>query len=392
MARARVQINGVAARNAFVSVGSTITLSNDDEGGEVTYLWSVVDQPEGIADNLTSSASETTTITITKEGTYLVRLVVNLGTGTEAIQTAALSVVDGRTGERIPAATETIETSTSKGWSLATNRIFQRVLKASVDGNVQVASTDGTLVPGRIVRLTGVKQVHTGQQSQYEVVGIASALGTGAVAGRVGILIDGVTPGDLANGDLVLVRMFGLVPFAGTGSPAVGDPVYLSNTGTASLTPGTVPRQIGTVVAASGGSFRWMIDGVASSGSSSSGGLFDKVITATQISFGAAFDVWDPGTTFGTITLVRCTTDGATRDVRGLKIPDGPTVDGAIVALQNVNANPAFTPKWKHLSGTAVQFFNSAGTDATGNSGGTVWYRYESTNTLWRQLMQTSGA
>lgn len=394
MARAKIQINGIDATSALAAVSATITLSNDDEGGETTYLWSVVDQPEGISDSLSSPATESTTLTLTKEGSYQIRLVVNLGTGTEAIQTATISVLDSRTNERVPAATETIETSTQKGWALATNRIFRRVLSGSVDGNIQVARTPGGLAPGKIVRITGVATVNTGFQSQYEVMGIAAALGTVTVATRVGIVIDGVVTGDLSGGSLVLVRMFGLVPFIGTGSPAVDDPVYLSNTGVAALTPGTASRVIGTVISSGGGSYRWVIDGAkpAASGGGGVAAMFDKVITGTQITFGAAFDVWDPGTAFGAVTLVLCTTDASTRAVRGLKVPDGPVIDGAIVALQNVNPTPTNTPTWTHMSGTAVQFRNSGGVNASGAAGGTVWYRYDQANTWWKQLMETAGA
>jgi hypothetical protein len=261
MARAKIQINGADATAANVAISSTVLLSNDDEGGELTYAWSITDQPEGTADVLSNAAIENPSFTPTKEGTYQIRLVVNALSGTEAIQTAAVSVLDTRTKERIPAAGETLETGSVKGWALALNRISARTLHASVDGNLQIAMTPGGISPGTMVKLSGISQVNVGTQAQFEAMTITQALGTVLVSGRVGFLVDGVTPGDVGAGKLVIVRMFGISPVAPAGSPAVGDPVYLGNTGSPSLTPGTTPRVIGVVLSASGGTYRWRIDG-----------------------------------------------------------------------------------------------------------------------------------
>lgn len=261
MSRAKIQINGVDATAANVAIGSTVLLSNDDEGGELTYAWSITDQPEGTTDVLSNAAIENPIFSPTKEGTYEIRLVVNALSGTEAIQTAAVSVLDTRTRERIPAAGETLETGSVKGWALAINRIAARTLRASVDGNLQVAMTPGGISPGTMVRLSGIAQANVGTQSQFETLSITQAIGTVLVSGRVGFLIDGVTPGDVGAGKLVIVRMFGISPVAPAGSPAIGDLVYLGNTGSPSLTPGTAPRVIGVVLASTAGTYRWRIDG-----------------------------------------------------------------------------------------------------------------------------------
>lgn len=378
MARARIQLNGVDARSVITTIGSAVTFSNDDEGGETTYLWSVVDQPEGTNDNLTSPTSETTSLTLTKEGSYQVRLVVNLGLGTEAIQTATVSVLDSKTNERIPAATETIEFSTLKGWAQATNRIFKRVLTAAVDGNLQLARTPGGLSPGAIVSLTGVFGINTGYQSQYETVGIVAALGTTTAPGRLGILVDGISPGDVSTGALVVVRMFGLVPFSGSGAPLVGGRIFLGDTGLPSLSPGTVSRIIGTVVARSGGLYRWTIDGTerpASGGGGASVTLPTDCGDGSSGSFvldGIATPAWATRsgsvyTLTGNVFLVLLTINvGITLKTDGwsMRMQQAPINNGTIDcsggdATLNVNGAAAVTgSRWLPVS-------NSAGTGST---------------------------
>lgn len=256
MARAQIKINGSDSRFTAVTIGVAVNLSNDDNGGETTYAWTLVDQPEGTADNLSATNVRDVTLTPTKEGSYELQLIVN-GTLT---QTAVVAVLDARTGERIPAATETTESGAAAGWALALKRILARVLHATVDGNVVLARTPGGIAAGAIVSLTGVVTINGGTQAEFDVTSIAAALGTVTHTDRLGVLVDGVTPGSLGAGSLVLVRFFGLVAGSGTGAPAVGDPVYLSDTGTAALTPGTVTKTIGHVVASSAGAFRWVID------------------------------------------------------------------------------------------------------------------------------------
>lgn len=70
--------------------------------------------------------------------------------------------------------------------------------------------------------------------------------------------------------------------------------------------------------------------------------MMDTTLTPAAITFGAAYDNWNPGT-LGQTTLIRCTTDGATRNVRGLT----GGVDGKIVCLLNVNPSVTHTEGWQ---------------------------------------------
>lgn len=266
MARALIQINGSDSRFTTVTIGTTVQLANNDEGGESTYAWSIVDQPEGTADNLSSASIENPTFVPTKEGSYQVRLIVNASLPTQDLQTAIVAVLDARTAQRYPAATESDEASTARGWSQALNRLLKQAMVAASDANLVVAQTPGSIAAGAIVKFSALGTISSGTQAQFDSLKIAAVNGTVSVSGRLGIVIDGVVPGDLAVNKLVVVRVFGLVPFSVAGAPTVGDPVFLSNAGIASLTPGTVPRPIGVVVSVGGGNFRWAIDGAPPGG------------------------------------------------------------------------------------------------------------------------------
>lgn len=263
MARSRIQVNGGFTSSIVVPIGVLVLLSNDDEGGELAYSWSIIDQPEGTADALSNPLIENPTFTPKKEGTYLLRLVVNIGTGTEAVDLCIVYVADARTGERVPAAAETVEDSTTRGWAQALNRIIDRTLRAAIEGALVAAQTPGGLAAGRLVNLSGIATINGSMTFPKEVPVITAAVG-GTIAslrGMLAVVIDGVTPGDLGAGKLILGRTAGLAPLSVVEAGAVvGQPVYVSNAGFPSLVAGTSTRQIGRVVSTTGTEFRWTVE------------------------------------------------------------------------------------------------------------------------------------
>ena len=267
MARARIQINGVTQTAATVTIGSAVLLSNDDEGGELTYAWSFLDQPDGTPDALSNTIVENPVFNPTKEGSYAIRLVVNALLPTQVIQTAVVSVLDARSQERFPAATETVEVSTVKGWAQAANRILVKAMRSYADGGALViAQTPGGIPNGSIVNFRGVATINSGTQAQDVVPAITLALATDAdsVSDRLGVLIDGVVPGQITAGKLVIVRTSGPAPLASSGVPSgIGDPVYVGNTGTPVLAPGTSSRRIGRVVSFGAGTYLWSFDNIS---------------------------------------------------------------------------------------------------------------------------------
>lgn len=101
---------------------------------------------------------------------------------------------------------------------------------------------------------------------------------------------------------------------------------------------------------------------------------FDTILTPAQITFGPTFDNWNPGV-FGQNTLVRCTTDGSTRNVRGMV----GGVNGITVTLMNVNASSSVGESWQaeDPAATAANRFRTAFL-----SGGCTYY-YDGTLARW---------
>jgi hypothetical protein len=131
----------------------------------------------------------------------------------------------------------------------------------------------------------------------------------------------------------------------------------------------------GVVPASGGGTANFLrADGTWAAPTSGAAPMFDTVLTPAAITFGAAFDNWNPGA-LGQNTLIRCTTDGSTRNVRGLL----GGVDGKVVCLSNVNASISVGESWQaeDPAATAANRFRSGFT-----SGGCL-YRYDGTLARW---------
>lgn len=264
MPAADIQVNAVTGTVFDVAINVAVQLSNNDVGGELTYLWEILDQPEGAAVALSNPAIENPTFTPTKEGTYLIRLVVNAG-ASELIDKVKVSVRQFKTDARIPAAGETTEASTVKGWALDVNRQLQALDAVRADPGVTVCVNPGASFPvnGDIVRVNGVAVIKAGLPGEERLLLIATAPANvlANTKGTLGVVVGTPTgAGPAANG-LVRVRFFGLVELTEAGAPAVGDPVYVSDGFQPALVAGSNARQIGKVVESSAGTWRWMIDG-----------------------------------------------------------------------------------------------------------------------------------
>lgn len=262
---ANISINGVDGSNDDLPINTLVQLNNQGIGGETAYAWTLVDQPEGTADALSSGTIVNPTFTPKKEGTYVVKLVVNQGTGTESIDYVVAAVRQLKTRERIPGATETTQMSASRGWAIAANRMFQRIDATAADSGVFVGSA-GTagLVRGNVLRATSSVVIKSTLPGQETVMGLilATAAAAGDVDETLFILEAGVngstTP---ANAALIRARGVGFYgPITGAGS-VLGQTVFLSDTGVISLTTGTNRRAVGTVIRAGAGDYDILYDG-----------------------------------------------------------------------------------------------------------------------------------
>lgn len=268
MPNAAITINGIVGSNDALPLNTIVQLTNQDTGGETTYLWEVLDQPDGTADVLSSSTIHNPTFTPRKEGSYLLRLTVNRTLPTQVVSTAIAAVRHLKTNERAPSAFEVFEVDPAKGWKTAADRWLARINNVVGDANVVVCALPSSSVPilGDVVAFSGttvLKSGLVGQETVLQATQAAASSGSLMRSHHLGVVVGTPTGAAPAANGLALVRRVGLVELALTGSPAVGDLVFVGDANRPALTPGTNPRVLGKVVAASGGTFQMFVDGSA---------------------------------------------------------------------------------------------------------------------------------
>ena len=225
----------------------------------------MIDQPPGPADVLSSTIIQNPTFTPKKEGTYLIKLVVNLALVTEVSDTKIAGILQLKTRQRVPAAGETIEPGV-RGWADPAGAFLQLVDAARADPGlvVGVAGAAGLLV-GNTVRTTSKVTIKAGLPGQEVLPGFT--LGTALLAANIdemlGIVegaVDG-SAGPFAINKLLKIRTAGPVYGTAGVAIAVGDPVFVSDTGLLALVPGTNTKPAGSVMAFGGGTFDTWFNG-----------------------------------------------------------------------------------------------------------------------------------
>ena len=269
MPQAQITVNGVAGSNDDLPINTIVLLNNNGIGGETTYNWTILDQPAGTADVLSNAAIQNPSFTPKKEGTYLLLLVVNQGTGTEVRNQVIVGIRQVKNRERIPAAGETTEDSAPEGWHIALSKQLQRVdaLGADLMGTTVGVAAVGGLQVGDVLHVVGTTTIKTGLPGQETVPTFNKAPANVAdnVNAALFILVGGVdgspTPG---NGAVIRVRAFGMV-YGLVGSPAgIGSLIFASDAARPTVTSGTNTRRIGSVAAidVGGGTFDFYFSGL----------------------------------------------------------------------------------------------------------------------------------
>ena len=269
MSRAKIKVNGVDGSDTDLPINTLVQLSNDDDGDESTYLWSVEDQPSGTADNLSATSLENPTITPKKEGPYRVQLITDEGLATEQVDSVILGVRYLKSQLLPPAVNEETERG-ARGWAdpPGMDSYVGLLERLNADPAIFVAQNDqgGALDQGDVVYVSGVATLKVGLPGEEKIPKLKKALATSAttVAYSLAIIeggVDGTT--GTTNGELARVRMFGFINKQFAGSPTVGDLVYVSDTGAVALAAGSNSRKIGHVIESSGGLYRIWFDGAA---------------------------------------------------------------------------------------------------------------------------------
>jgi len=127
---AYILMNGVLTPNEGLSIGSQVTLTNQDDTGVVTWAWTIVSKPTGSTTTLTGASSATAYFTPDVEGAYLVRLIVNKDLATEEQGTSVGRVKTLHKNLLPHAKDETSEGHPVEGWAKAWRESYLKVDKA----------------------------------------------------------------------------------------------------------------------------------------------------------------------------------------------------------------------------------------------------------------------
>jgi hypothetical protein len=262
MPAASITINGVTGSNTDLPINTLVNLNNNNVGDESSWAWTIEDKPTGSTASLTGATTTNPTFTPDVEGTYLIKLVVDAGLAGEATDKVVAAVAQLKSGLRIPAATETTEANSTRGWAETTNSLLRHHDDVEYSQIVYTGSAAGALTLGQLVYPSGVTTIKSGLPGEEDIPTLDTAVATAPLIAQeaaVGYVLrradNGV--GAIGANDLVVVMRRGIIVGL-VGSPTVGDLVYLSDTGSISLTPGTLTRGIGVVISVAGG--RYSID------------------------------------------------------------------------------------------------------------------------------------
>lgn len=265
MPRAKILFNALPPP-LEVDVGTTVPISNDGIGGENTFNYVLLDRPEFSVATITGASNPTATIGVDVEGTYLIGLTVNAGTATVQIDVQILYVSRMVDGRRYPAAGETVQANLVRGWAEGVNRLLGDVSSLRSDSGTRcgVINASGLTARQSVVYIPSTTSIKSGLPGEEPLPTFAHALATSRaeVSETLFVLEKGVVNGaSPVSGEVVWARRDGVVYGVGLGGLAYLDPIYVSNAGELSATPGTYPRAIGYVVAARAGDCDVQVEG-----------------------------------------------------------------------------------------------------------------------------------
>lgn len=275
MARARILVGGVPGSQIDIVPGTTIQLDNDGEGGELTYKWQIADQPDGTTDSLSSTTIVNPQVQTNKEGHYFVRLTVNEGLPTESVDQVVLGVPQLKSGDSIPAAGESTEGNTARGWAEFVGAMLLNHDNHLYRGGVIMGVAGETLAVGSVCYVSGGTTLKSGLPGEEVVptMSLALAASPSMVAQQVYVHLGTIAAGGTATaGGYALFRARGVYTHSAAFAGGVADDrVYVDDSGALALTAGSYRRAVGRLLASNGKSI--IFDGAVVDGQDISFGL-----------------------------------------------------------------------------------------------------------------------
>jgi hypothetical protein len=241
-------MNGNATPNETYAVGGTVALSNFDNTGVVSWVWTLLSKPAGSTAVLATPTAATSSFTADKEGSYRIRLVTNDGTSLAVARVKTTHV------GLIPfAKDETNEGDSTEGWAKAWRESYQLLdQRIGIPANRRTVRYVGTAASGPLVlTATGAVVTLPNGDSVPAVDRVSAGAGSSAV-----FLWDG---GALATNQDIRVLAWGMSDlFANPDTMVANSPVYLGTTGVLvkTLPSADAAQLVGFCLLVNGGNIR----------------------------------------------------------------------------------------------------------------------------------------
>lgn len=250
MTQALIQINAVSGPNADLPINVLVQLNNLGTGGEVSWLWTILNQPPGAADALSNVAIQNPTFTPKKEGTYLLQVIVNQALPSEQRDQTIAAILQLKTRQRVPAAGESDEAGAT-GWAeLALNPLLRTLDARQADPGVVVGTLLSNCAVNQIHRPNGITQLMAGLPGQQDITqwGLTGGADADIVNMPIACAIAAVDGGALTIGKLAYFRVFGLIQNVPIVGAILNDVVYASDIKQLDRVTGTNTRKCGRII------------------------------------------------------------------------------------------------------------------------------------------------
>lgn len=268
MPSASITIDAVTGSNppngTPLVIGATVQLGNNNSGGELTYLWEWLDKPEGSLAAFSNPNIVNPTFVADVEGTYLIRLTVNLALASEVSDQVIAAVRQLKSQIRVPAAGEIAEESALRGWARDVNRAWNTFDRVQANPGRFVAITNAPQSRGDTLIIDSMYTLKAGLPGEEKIPWVVdgSAVITAHMSMPLAVMdcgVDGST--SVGANELIYCTFSGVIGPLALGAGAYGDRVYVSDAATVSVVPGTTTRRIGYIIHVDGADYYVYVNG-----------------------------------------------------------------------------------------------------------------------------------